>query len=136
DPRQCAAVKGVHGSDDFKTPFVVTELARELEQTLVCLGPTVAEKAFAGANEVHERLREPALWFVIIKIGGVDELARLFEQSFRDRRVGMAQAAYCDTAAQIQIAFPGDIIDITARSAAKHNFEPAITRNHVFLEQA
>src|SRR5947209_18128669 len=47
----------------------------------------------------------------------------------------MPQRAHCDAASQVEIAFTGDVVNVTARTMAQNNIEPAIARNHVLLEQ-
>jgi len=46
----------------------VTELPGEFEQAFVGFHAAVAEEAFARADQVDERLRQPALRLVVIEI--------------------------------------------------------------------
>src|SRR2546423_412449 len=128
-------MKGGYSSDDFKTAFVVAKFPGELEQTLVGLDTAVAKEAFAGTDQAHEGLSQPALRFVIIKVRNVDQLARLLNERLGDRRMGVAERADGDTAAQIEVAFAGNIIDITARPVTEHNVETAITRHHILVKK-
>src|SRR5579885_1147628 len=93
DGRKRPAMEGIDGGDDFKTALVVAEFAGELEQALVGLDAAVGKETFAGADEVDERLRESPLRSVIIKIGNMDELARLLDQGLGDGRGRMAERA-------------------------------------------
>jgi hypothetical protein len=50
-------------------------------------------------------------------------------------RVRVAKATDSDAAAEIKIAFAGDIKNVAARTVAQREVEPAIARNDVFAEQ-
>ena len=53
--------------------------------------------------QADQRLRQPALRLVVIKIRDVDELARLLDQRLGDGRMRMAQSVHGDAAAQIEV---------------------------------
>ena len=50
------AMERVEGGEYFKSAFVVAKSARQFEQSFVGLAAAVAEKAFARADEAHQRL--------------------------------------------------------------------------------
>ena len=128
-------MKGIERGDNLEPTVVVTELAGEFEETFVGLGAAVAEKTFAGADESDQGLREPALWLVIIEIGGVDELARLLDQRLGDGRVAVAQRTDRNASAHIQIPFAGEIVQVASRAVTENDVKAAIARHNVLLEQ-
>src|ERR1051325_8976198 len=97
-------MKGIDGGEDFKAAFVVAEFAGQLEQAFVGLNAAIAKEAFARADQLHERLGQPALRLLVIKVGGVDEPAGLLHERLSDRRVGMAEGTDGDSAAKIEVA--------------------------------
>ena len=103
DAGQGPAVEGIQRGDDFEPAFVVAELAGQLEQAFVGLGAAVAEEAFAGADQPHQRLGQPPLRLVVIEIGNVNQLPRLLDQRLGDLRVRVAQRRDRDAAAQVQV---------------------------------
>src|SRR5260370_496167 len=107
-------MKGIERREDFEPAIVMAELARQLKEAFIGLGAAIAKKALARADETDERLSQPALCLVVIEIGNVDELARLLDQGLGNRRVGMAQRADRNAAAQIQIALASDIIEVAS----------------------
>ena len=111
-------MKGIEGGDDLKPAFVVTELARQLEQAFIGLDAAVAEEAFAGADEVDERLRQPALRLVVIEIRDVDNLARLLDQSLGDGRVRVAERTHSNAATQVEVTPARNVVEVAARAVA------------------
>jgi len=65
----------------------------------------------------------------------MDQLARLLDQRLGDGGMGMAQRTDGDAPAQVEVALPGEVIDITARAVTEHNIETAITRDHILRKQ-
>src|SRR5208283_4160087 len=59
----------------------------------------------------------------------------LFDERLGDGRMRMAQTAYRDAAAEIQIAFAGDVINITSGAMAQREFKAAVARHYVLREQ-
>jgi len=84
-------VKRIDGSDDFESAVVVAKFSRQLEQTFVRFDAAVAEKAFAGPDEIHQRLRQASLGLVIVIIRSMDELAGLRYQGLSKSGVRMAK---------------------------------------------
>ena len=68
DPRHRPAVKGIQRGDDLVTPLIMAKLPRQLEQPLVRLRAAVAEETFARSDQIHQRLRQPALRRLVIQI--------------------------------------------------------------------
>ena len=66
--RQSSAMKGVHGGNDFEAAFVMTKFAGKLEQPFICFGAAIAEEHLSRPDELHQRLRQPALRLVIIEV--------------------------------------------------------------------
>ena len=77
--------------------------------------PLLQKKHLPGPMQTHQRLRQPPLRLVIIKIGDVNQLARLLDQRLGDGRVRVAQRRDRDAAAQVQIALARHVIHIAAR---------------------
>ena len=77
--------------------------------------PLLQKKHLPGPIRLDQRLRQPALRFVVIEIRGVDQLARLLDQRLGDGRVRVAQRADGDAAAQIEVALARDVVEIAAR---------------------
>ena len=125
DARERPAVEGIERGDDLEPAFVVAELAGQLEQAFIRLDAAVAEEAFAGADEADQRLRQPALRFVVIEIRGMDELARLLDQGLGDGRMSVAERADRDAAAQIEVTPARDVIEIAARTRGSARFRSA-----------
>jgi len=84
-------VKRIYRRENFETPFVMAEFSRELEKSFVCLDTTVAEETFAWADEIDQRLSEPALRFVVVKVRRMDDFARLLRQGLDHGRMRMAE---------------------------------------------
>jgi len=118
DGGQRPAMKRVQGGQNLETPLIVPELAGQFEQALVGLDATIAKEAFARANQADQRLRQPALRFVVVEVRAVDNFARLLGQRLRDGRMRMAQRVDGDAAAQIEIAPAGDVVEAASRSVA------------------
>src|SRR5947209_13916842 len=97
------------------------EFSGELEQTFIRFDAAVAEETFPRANQPYQRLRQPTLRFVIIKVRAMNEFARLLEQHFGNCRVRMAKRADGDAAAKVQVAFAAGVIHITAGTMAQHD---------------
>ena len=133
--REGAAVKGIERGDDFVTAFVVAEFARKFEQSFVGLHAAVAEETLAGTDERGQLLREPALRPVIIKIGSMDELARLLDERLGDGRRRMTERADGNPAAEVEVAFARDVPHLAARAVAQHEVEAAVGRHDVLLKQ-
>ena len=73
---------------------------------------------------------------MVVIIGGVNELAGLFNQRLGDGRMSVTQRADRDAAAQIEITPAGDVKDVTAGAVAEHDLETTVTRDDVLLEQS
>ena len=132
DAGERPAVKGIRRRQNFKPAFVVAEFARELEQAFVRLRAAVGEKAFARADAFDEFGGEPALRLGEIKIRDVDQLFRLLDERLGDGRMRVAEAADGDAAAEIQIAFAGDIKNVAARAVAQDEFKAPVAGHDVF----
>ena len=132
DAGERPAVKGIEGGEDFEAAFVVAELAGELEQALVGLGAAVAEKAFAGADEIDQRLGQPPLRFVVVEIRNVDELARLLDQRLGDGRVRVAERGDGDAAAEIEVAPARHVEHVAAGAVAERDVEARVTGHDMF----
>ena len=135
DAAERPSVKRIDGGKHFKAAFVVTEFARELEETFIRLRAAVGKKTFAGADPFHEFRGQPALRFGEIEIGDVDELLRLLHQRGGDGRVRVAEAAHGDAAAEIQVAAAGHVKQIAARPVAEDEFEATVAGHNVACEQ-
>src|ERR1051326_2586262 len=109
---QRATMKGVERREDFESAILVAESARQLEQPFVGLAPAVAEKTFARSEQAHQRVSQPTLLLVVIKVRHMNQLSRLLEQRLNDRRVRMAQRRDRDPASQIEIALARHIINV------------------------
>src|SRR5262249_37572577 len=108
------AVERIDGRDDFETAFVVAEFPRQLEQAFVSLNAAVAEKYFARPDFANQRLRKFPLRPVIVKIRGMDELARLLNQRFGDGRGRVAERQHGDAAAEVQVALARHVPNLAA----------------------
>src|SRR5580765_5072968 len=100
DTRQRAPVKRINGRENFKSPFIVAELPRELEQSFVRLRATVAEKHLSRRDEVHDGFGQTTLRLVIIEVGYMHQLARLLDERFGDGRRRVAQRGHSNAAAE------------------------------------
>lgn len=87
----------------------MAELAAKFDQRFIGFGAAIAEENFTGTGELDNPLCEPALPFVVVKIGAVDEDIGLPRQCFPDRGVSVAQAVDRDAATEVEI-FPALII--------------------------
>src|SRR5205085_5420727 len=105
-------MEGVNGADDLEAAFLVSKLARQFEQAFVGFTATIAEKALARTNQACQRLGQAALWLMVVEVGRVNELARLFDQCLGNGRMRVAQRAHSDSAPQIQVAFTRHVINI------------------------
>ena len=135
DAGQRASVKGICRRQNFKPAFVMAEFPRQLEQAFVGFRAAVGEKTFAGADAFDEFSGQPALRFGEIKVRDVDQFPRLLDQRLGDGRMRVAEAAHGDARAEIEVAFAGDIKQITARAVAEREFEATVARHDVFAEQ-
>src|SRR5215204_510034 len=109
----------------------MTELSSQFEQAFIGFDAAVAEETFTGADELDQGAREPALAFVIIKVGAMYELGRLVGQDLGDGGMRVAESIDRDPAAKIEVTFAGDIINVAARSVAEDDIEAAIAGNDV-----
>ena len=135
DAGQRAAVKRIRRRQNFKPAFVVAEFPRQLEQAFVGFRAAVGKKTFAGADAFDEFGGQPALRLGEIQIRDVNQLARLLDERLGDGRVRVAEAAHGDARAEIEVAFAGDIKQITARAVAEHEVKTPVARHDVFAEQ-
>src|SRR5688500_4137090 len=95
-----AAVEGIERGDDFEPAFVVPKLPRQLVKPFVGFSAAVAEKDFARRERCDDRLCEPSLRFVVIKVGDVNQLLRLLDERLGNLRVRVPEAAHRDTSAK------------------------------------
>ncbi len=135
DAGERPSVKRIGRGQNFKPAFVVAEFSRELEQAFVRLRAAVGEKNFSSADAFHNFRRQPALRFGEIQIGNVDQFSRLLDERFGDGRMRVAEAAHGDAAAEIEIAFAGDVENIAACAVAQHEFKAAVAGHDVFRKQ-
>ena len=135
DAGQRASVKGIRRRQDFKPAFVMAEFPRQLEQAFVGLRAAVGKKTFSRADAFDEFGGEPALRFGEIKIRDVDQFPRLLDERLGDGRVRVAEAAHGNAAAEIKVAFAGNIKNIAARAVAEHEVKASVAGHDVFAEQ-
>ena len=128
-------MKGVLRGDNFVAALGVAEPAGQFEQSLVCLRAAVAKKDLSRRNQIDQRLGQASLRFGVIKVRDVNQFARLLDERSRNFRMGVAEATNRDAAAQVEIAPPGDVVEITARAVAEREVESRVTRDDVFLKQ-
>src|SRR6266516_6537326 len=133
--RQRSAVKRIEGGDDFVAAFVVTELARQLEQSFVRLRAAVAEKQFARSEQIDQGFGQAPLRLRVIKIRNMNDFARLFQQRLGDGRVRVAETAHRNAAAQVEIAPTGHVVKVASGPVTQRQFKPRIAWDDVFLEQ-
>ena len=95
----------------------------------------MAKKTFARADALDEFGGEPALRLGEIQIGDVDQFLRLLDERLGDGRMRVAEAAHGNAAAEVEIAFAGDIKNITARAVAQDEFKASVAGHDVFREQ-
>ena len=132
---QGAPMKGIEGGENLEPALIVSELARQLEQPFIGLAAAITEETFARPEQAYQRLGQPALLFVIIKVRHVNELARLLDQGLGDCRVRVAQRSDGDAAAQIEITLAGHVIDVAARAVAQDQVEPPVAGDDILLKQ-
>jgi hypothetical protein len=65
----------------------------------------------------------------------VNQLLRLLNQRLRDFRIGMAQRANSNAAAQIEVSLAVDIPNIRPHPMTERQVEPAVTGNNIVLEK-
>ena len=135
DAGERAAVKRIERGEDFEAAFVVPELAGELVKSFVRLRAAVAKKHLAGRQAFDDLLRQPALRLVIIKVRDMEELARLLRERVRNLGVRVAERADGDAAAEIEVTLAVHVPQVTAAAVAEGEFEAAVARHHVLLEQ-
>src|SRR5947209_18957251 len=95
------------------------EFSSQLEEPFVRFDAAVAEETFSRTDQPHQRLRQPALRFVVIKVRAMNELARLLEQHFGNCRMCVAKRADSDAAAKVQVAFAAGVIHVAASTMAQ-----------------
>ena len=132
---QRAPVKGVNGRDNFEPALLMPKPARQLEQTFIRFGAAVTKEYFTRPNLLHERLRQPALRLVIVKIGNVDQLLRLFSERVRDFRIRMPQAANRNPASKVQVTFASNVVDIASGPVAQSQIESRVGRHYILLKE-
>ena len=135
DAGEGAPVKGVVSGEDLEAAFVVAEFAREFVQALVGFRAGVAEEDLAGRKMLYDALGEPALWFVVIEIGDVQEFLGLFREGGGDFRMRMAEGAHGDAAAEVEVAPAIHIPDVAAGTAGEREIEARVGGQDVFREE-
>ena len=135
-PARVRPVKGILRGQNFKPAFVVAETPRQFVKALVGLGPAVAKEDFSRPDPPRQFLRQPPLRLVIIEIGNMPEPPRLLHQGLRDLRVGVAQRANRDPAAQIQVTFAVDVPNPGAFAPFQHHVETGIGRKTFFRKSS
>ena len=111
------------------------EFAREFEEPFVRLRAAVAEKHFAGRDEIHDGFSEASLRLVIIKIGDMHQLARLLNQRLGDGWMRVAERGHGDAAAEVEVTLARDVVNVTAGAVAQRDVKTALARHDVLLEQ-
>ena len=127
-------MKRILRRQDFKAPLVVAEFAGEFEKPFAGLRAAVAKKQLARPDEADELFGQQSLRLVVVKIGGVDQFARLLHQRRRDVRRRVAQRANGDAPAHVQVAFPVDVPHIRTLAALQYDVEARIGGDDVFLK--
>ena len=135
DAGERPAMKGIRRRENFKPALVVAEFPGQLEQTFIRLRAAVGEKAFARADALDDFSREPALRLGEIQIRDVNQFFRLLHQRLRDGRVRVAEAANGDAAAEVEVAFAGDIENVAASAVAQREIKASVAGHDVFAEQ-
>ena len=108
----------------------MTEFARQFDQRFVGFRAAVAEKDFARPGQPDDPLRQPALPFVVVEIGTVDEDIGLPGQRFPDGGMRMAQAVDRDAAAQVEI-FPALVVPDMPALAPRQRESPVDGRHDI-----
>src|SRR5262249_42919786 len=98
------------------------------------LHAAVAEEAFAGANQLHQRLRQASLRFVIVEVRTVDQPFRLLGESLCNRRVAVPERTDGNAASEVEVAFAGNVVKIAASPVAQDDVKSAIARDDILLK--
>jgi hypothetical protein len=85
-------------------PAGVVVAPRRLDRAFQRLGAGIGEEHPVGEGRLDQPLRQPPLLGHLVEIGCVPQLAGLFAQGLDQMRMGMAQRAHRDAAAEIEIA--------------------------------
>src|ERR1043166_3272211 len=97
----------------------MAELARQLVEAFVRFSAAVAEETATRPDQPDQRFRELGLRFREIEIRDVKQLPGLFEECLGDLPVRVAQRADRDAAGQIEVAFPGNVVNVAADRKSK-----------------
>ena len=83
-------------------------------------GARIAEKHPRKPAPLRQFFRQRPLVRVVIQVGRVDHLGRLFAQHLQDPRVRMPQGIHANTGDRIEIAAPFRVVDVAALSAGQN----------------
>lgn len=99
-------------------------LARQLEGSLYCLGPTVTEEKRIQTLRRHGQqfLNQTDHGLVVDDVGlGVDEFARLLAGGFHHFGRAVPGVGHPDTACEIQVAIAVNVVDVGSLGPLGHN---------------
>src|SRR5262249_44394603 len=113
----------------------MTKLSREFKQALVSFGAAIGEKDFTRSKVPHNLLGQPALWFVVVEIGSMDQALRLFDQRLGGFGVGMTKRVDGNPAAEIEVALAGGIPEIAALAACEGQIKARVARHNETTKQ-
>ena len=122
------------GRQDFVASLVVSEFSGQFVKSFVCFRAAVAKKAASRRDQPNECFREQCLRFCEIKVRDMEELPRLLEQRVGDFRIRMTEGADRDAAAEIEVAFSGDIVNVAPFAVVESQIETGVGWNHVPLK--
>ena len=109
--------------------------ANHLERALHGFGAGVAEEHAVKPAQFRDALRQWPLIHVVVQIGSMDHEPCLLPDDLQQLRMSMSQGVDADAGDQIEIAFPGRVIDITTLAASQHERVTGIVLEQVLLLQ-
>ena len=95
--------------------------------------PLLEKKARSSPDLTQSSCGEQALVLVVVKVGEVDDLRRLFADDPHDARVGVAERVDAQPGEQVEIAFALDVIQVDAFAARHGDRIASVGVEQVFL---
>src|SRR5437763_595826 len=92
--RRCSFENALEALETAGAEMTALAPIHKQEQTLVGFDAAVSEETFARSEEMHERLGQPALGFMIVKVRRMNEPAGLLNQRLGDGRMRVAQTIH------------------------------------------
>ncbi len=140
DAAKGSAVKGAGAGNNVKflrvtAEFILSSFPRELDQSVVRLCTTIAEKHPSRffQHSFNDELCQFRLFPNAIQVGTMNQFGRLLRQRFLHHLWGVPERAHCDTTGEIQIFLSGLVPNSAAFAVREFNGKPSVVSQHILV---